>query len=57
MPLGFGSNDVGTRCASFDGDADRLVYFYIPSDSSTDKVELLDGDKIPLCLLSLSKSN
>lgn len=46
VPLGFGLNDVGMRCASFDGDADRLVYFYIPSNSSTDKVELLDGDKI-----------
>lgn len=33
----------GERCASIDGDADRLVYFY------TDKSEgfvLLDGDKI-----------
>nr|BAJ34311.1 unnamed protein product [Eutrema halophilum] len=46
VPLGFGSKDVETRCASFDGDADRLVYFYIPTESSTDKVELLDGDKI-----------
>ncbi|KAG7551058.1 Alpha-D-phosphohexomutase alpha/beta/alpha domain I [Arabidopsis thaliana x Arabidopsis arenosa] len=45
LPLGFGSQDVGMRCASLDGDADRLVYFYIPSESS-DKVELLDGDKI-----------
>ncbi|CAL9230726.1 unnamed protein product [Arabidopsis halleri] len=45
LPLGFGSKDVGMRCASLDGDADRLVYFYIPSESS-DKVELLDGDKI-----------
>ncbi|VVB15019.1 unnamed protein product [Arabis nemorensis] len=46
VPLGFGSNDVGMRCASLDGDADRLVYFYIPSNSSSEKVELLDGDKI-----------
>ncbi|CAH8271464.1 unnamed protein product [Arabidopsis lyrata] len=45
LPLGFGSKDVGMRCASLDGDADRLVYFYIPSESS-EKVELLDGDKI-----------
>ncbi|KAJ4908128.1 Phosphoacetylglucosamine mutase [Raphanus sativus] len=43
VPLGFGVNDVGVRCASFDGDADRLVYFYV---SSGDKIELLDGDKI-----------
>ncbi|KAF2538227.1 hypothetical protein F2Q68_00022500 [Brassica cretica] len=46
VPLGFGVKDVGMRCASFDGDADRLVYFYIPSESCGDKVELLDGDKI-----------
>jgi phosphoacetylglucosamine mutase len=45
LPVGFGFKDVGMRCASLDGDADRLVYFYIPSDSS-EKVELLDGDKI-----------
>ncbi|KAJ4908127.1 Phosphoacetylglucosamine mutase [Raphanus sativus] len=47
VPLGFGSkDDVGVRCASFDGDADRLVYFYVPSESSGGKIELLDGDKI-----------
>ncbi|KAL1195536.1 Phosphoacetylglucosamine mutase [Cardamine amara subsp. amara] len=47
LPLGFGSNDAGVRCASLDGDADRLVYFYVPLDSSSgEKVELLDGDKI-----------
>ncbi|XP_018511176.1 phosphoacetylglucosamine mutase [Brassica rapa] len=47
VPLGFGVKDAGMRCASFDGDADRLVYFYIPSEScGGDKVELLDGDKI-----------
>ncbi|KAJ0261135.1 Phosphoacetylglucosamine mutase [Hirschfeldia incana] len=47
VPLGFGlKDDVGVRCASFDGDADRLVYFYVSSESSGDKIELLDGDKI-----------
>ncbi|KAF8085414.1 hypothetical protein N665_0667s0011 [Sinapis alba] len=47
VPLGFGlKDDVGVRCASFDGDADRLVYFYVPSESSGGKIELLDGDKI-----------
>ncbi|CAH8380966.1 unnamed protein product [Eruca vesicaria subsp. sativa] len=47
VPLGFGDKDVGVRCVSFDGDADRLVYFYIPENScGGDKVELLDGDKI-----------
>ncbi|KAL0735621.1 hypothetical protein Bca4012_011831 [Brassica carinata] len=41
-------DDVGMRCASFDGDADRLVYFYVLSSESCsgDKVELLGGDKI-----------
>ena len=40
------------RCASIDGDADRLVYFYIPSSphggstSPTPPIFLLDGDKI-----------
>ncbi|XP_010540770.1 PREDICTED: phosphoacetylglucosamine mutase [Tarenaya hassleriana] len=45
VPSGFGSMDVGMRCVSLDGDADRLVYFFIPSDS-TGNIELLDGDKI-----------
>ncbi|WZZ38557.1 hypothetical protein YC2023_034816 [Brassica napus] len=44
VPLGFGVNDVGVRCVSFDGDADRLVYFYVSSGEK--KIELLDGDKI-----------
>lgn len=38
------------RCASLDGDADRLVYFYMSSMSQTDQIspslQLLDGDKI-----------
>ncbi|KAL4272672.1 hypothetical protein GQ457_13G004220 [Hibiscus cannabinus] len=45
VPRGFGSNDVGIRCASFDGDADRLVYFTVPTNSSS-KIDLVDGDKI-----------
>ncbi|XP_024030648.1 phosphoacetylglucosamine mutase [Morus notabilis] len=44
VPSGFGPQDVGIRCASLDGDADRLVYFTAPSSSS--KIELVDGDKI-----------
>lgn len=44
-PRGFGPADVGIRCASLDGDADRLVYFIMPSDSHN-KIELVDGDKI-----------
>ncbi|GAV90135.1 PGM_PMM_IV domain-containing protein/PGM_PMM_I domain-containing protein/PGM_PMM_II domain-containing protein/PGM_PMM_III domain-containing protein [Cephalotus follicularis] len=42
---GFGIEDVGIRCASLDGDGDRLVYFTVPSNSSGD-IDLIDGDKI-----------
>ncbi|TYH29836.1 hypothetical protein ES288_A01G044300v1 [Gossypium darwinii] len=45
VPRGFCSNDVGLRCASLDGDADRLVYFSVPTNSSR-KIDLIDGDKI-----------
>uniref|UniRef100_A0AAR2KNP0 Phosphoacetylglucosamine mutase n=1 Tax=Pygocentrus nattereri TaxID=42514 RepID=A0AAR2KNP0_PYGNA len=34
---------AGERCCSFDGDADRIVYYYNDSDGS---FHLLDGDKI-----------
>ncbi|XP_052725729.1 phosphoacetylglucosamine mutase isoform X2 [Vigna angularis] len=44
-PHGFGSKDVGIRCASLDGDADRLVYFIVPPESSG-RIDLVDGDKI-----------
>ncbi|XP_073038428.1 phosphoacetylglucosamine mutase-like isoform X1 [Primulina eburnea] len=44
VPRGFGPSDFGARCASLDGDADRLVYFYVLSNS--DKIHLVDGDKI-----------
>lgn len=36
-------NEVGERCASFDGDADRIVYFYKDKEK---KFRLVDGDKI-----------
>ncbi|XP_055327919.1 phosphoacetylglucosamine mutase-like [Paramacrobiotus metropolitanus] len=36
-----------TKCASFDGDADRLVYFYHDADG---RFHLLDGDKIAVLL-------
>ncbi|KAJ4959399.1 hypothetical protein NE237_026510 [Protea cynaroides] len=45
VPCGFGPNVVGIRCASLDGDADRLVYFHLLSESSN-KIDLVDGDKI-----------
>jgi phosphoacetylglucosamine mutase len=40
-----GHSDLTFRCASFDGDADRLVYFRIVSSSDT-RIDLVDGDKI-----------
>ncbi|KAL6641530.1 hypothetical protein ACP70R_019711 [Stipagrostis hirtigluma subsp. patula] len=45
LPRGFSPEDVGVRCASLDGDADRLVYFCV-SSASNNKVDLVDGDKI-----------
>ncbi|KAL7162269.1 hypothetical protein ACSBR2_042700 [Camellia fascicularis] len=44
-PHGFGPADAGIRCASLDGDADRLVYFSVLSNSNN-KIDLVDGDKI-----------
>ncbi|CAH9134201.1 unnamed protein product [Cuscuta epithymum] len=43
-PRNFGHTDVGLRCASLDGDADRIVYFSIKNDKL--KIDLVDGDKI-----------
>nr|GMC91054.1 phosphoacetylglucosamine mutase [Ipomoea batatas] len=34
VPRGFDHEDVGLRCASLDGDADRLVYFSVKSNDS-----------------------
>lgn len=45
LPDGFGPGDVGVRCASLDGDADRLVYFRATSTCNS-SIELIDGDKI-----------
>ncbi|XP_027911824.1 phosphoacetylglucosamine mutase isoform X2 [Vigna unguiculata] len=45
VPHGFDSKDAGIRCASLDGDADRLVYFIVPPESSG-RIDLVDGDKI-----------
>ncbi|XP_077247400.1 phosphoacetylglucosamine mutase-like [Tasmannia lanceolata] len=45
VPRGFGPSDVGIRCASLDGDADRLVYFRVLS-ANNNTVDLIDGDKI-----------
>jgi phosphoacetylglucosamine mutase len=37
-------SDRDLKCAALDGDADRLVYFYV--SASTGEFRLLDGDKI-----------
>ncbi|KAG8911522.1 Phosphoacetylglucosamine Mutase [Tulasnella sp. 417] len=39
-----GKLPAGQRAASFDGDADRLMYFYL--DEQTSQFRMLDGDKI-----------
>lgn len=45
---------TNARCVSVDGDADRIVYYYIDAN---DKFHLLDGDRIATLseLLSLVK--
>ena len=46
FPTGFkegGEALRGKKCASFDGDADRLIYFF--RDSENDKLVIIDGDK------------
>ncbi|XP_019197171.1 PREDICTED: phosphoacetylglucosamine mutase [Ipomoea nil] len=45
VPRGFDHEDVGLRCASLDGDADRLVYFSVKSNDNK-TIDLVDGDKI-----------
>ena len=45
---------VFVRCASIDGDADRLVYFYT---DKTDGFVLLDGDKIATLSKPLVKTS
>lgn len=42
----------GEKCASFDGDADRIVYFY---HDSSGVFHLLDGDKISTLIASYLK--
>ncbi|KAI1732725.1 phosphoglucomutase/phosphomannomutase, alpha/beta/alpha domain I domain-containing protein [Ditylenchus destructor] len=52
LPSGFKDIPAGTRFASLDGDADRLVYFYMEQVEDSDVYEqaptlkLLDGDHI-----------
>lgn len=42
-PNGLPEVEFNTRCCSVDGDADRLVYFFIDENA---KFHLLDGDRI-----------
>lgn len=44
VPSGFSPSEIGLRCASLDGDADRLVYFLLQPD--TKMIDLVDGDKM-----------
>ncbi|XP_072144043.1 phosphoacetylglucosamine mutase isoform X2 [Dermacentor andersoni] len=44
--------DVGVRCVSFDGDADRVIYFYHDENFV---FHLLDGDKIATLVASYLK--
>ena len=43
---------AGERCCSFDGDADRIVYYY--SDDHG-RFHLLDGDKIATLISTFLK--
>lgn len=53
LPTGFDDVDVKAKCASFDGDADRLIYFRRSGDGK--KIVLLDGDIIAVLLAKYIK--
>lgn len=44
--------NLGERVCSFDGDADRIVYFYTDSEGN---FHLLDGDKIATLISTFLK--
>ncbi|XP_057679637.1 phosphoacetylglucosamine mutase [Corythoichthys intestinalis] len=50
-PTGMNVNS-GERCCSFDGDADRIVYYYTDPDG---RFHLLDGDKIATLISTFLK--
>ncbi|XP_060908267.1 phosphoacetylglucosamine mutase [Labrus mixtus] len=50
-PTGMKMNP-GERCCSFDGDADRIIYYFTDSDV---KFHLLDGDKIATLISTFLK--
>ena len=47
FPLNFDKfGKTGLKCASFDGDADRLIYFFKSEDESKSATPIIiDGDK------------
>ncbi|PIC34043.1 hypothetical protein B9Z55_013814 [Caenorhabditis nigoni] len=46
IPAGFDSEAKEPKCASFDGDADRILYFRAKKGYLYGKAELFDGDRI-----------
>ncbi|KAM6992089.1 phosphoacetylglucosamine mutase [Tautogolabrus adspersus] len=50
-PTGMKTNP-GVRCCSFDGDADRIIYYFTDSEG---KFHLLDGDKIATLISTFLK--
>jgi len=54
FPLDF-KGAVGAKCASFDGDADRLIYFYKSKEDSATPT-IIDGDKQFALILMYIKS-
>lgn len=43
---------IGDRCASFDGDADRLVYFFL---TESGRFQMMDGDRIAILVAAFLK--
>ncbi|KAE9413066.1 hypothetical protein Angca_002854, partial [Angiostrongylus cantonensis] len=54
LPENFTDVDVNTKCASFDGDADRLVYFRKVTSDGEGAI-LFDGDKIAVLIAKYVK--
>ncbi|KJH46865.1 hypothetical protein DICVIV_07059 [Dictyocaulus viviparus] len=54
LPENFDDVDINTKCASLDGDADRLVYFRRKTKDSK-KALLLDGDRIAVLIAKYVK--
>lgn len=52
VPANFKSEDRDPKCATFDGDADRLIYFRATKGAEPEGAELFDGDKIA-CLYAM----